>query len=358
MNHCATHNQPKPRIEFIDTAKGICILLVVALHSGIRISSDSSPLDMLRMPFYFTLSGLFFKNYGGILPTVIKKCNKILIPFLFFYTISYLILAALMLLSGKEIGIPFTTFITSTDDINYTLWFLAALFCINIIFTLLHRISDNMLFLGISAITLSAFSLSTLSRDMELPFYIDSAMAALPFFFLGYCLRRTAILSVNGIGPYSMLVAAGMIAIAFACSMIGDKPYIVFGTMTINGNPILFFIGAAAIVIAAFIICKRIGPISYIRYIGRYSLIILGTHALILGLIETGLNKIGIDTNQTMLWNVIFFTLTISICISLIKPLTTWFPKFTAQQDLITWSPRPSTYTAYKILRKLFSRKL
>ena len=70
------------RIQFVDTAKGICILLVVMYHAGL-VDNDTPCLSMLRMPFYFTLSGLFFKDYGGF-RTILKKVNKLLVPFVFF----------------------------------------------------------------------------------------------------------------------------------------------------------------------------------------------------------------------------------------------------------------------------------
>ena len=72
----------KSRIEFIDLAKGICIILVVVGHVGVNIAIPG--LEQVRMPLYFMLSGLFFKNYGGGEYFFIKKVNKILIPFIFF----------------------------------------------------------------------------------------------------------------------------------------------------------------------------------------------------------------------------------------------------------------------------------
>ena len=75
------------RIEFIDLAKGICILLVVVGHVGVNIAIPG--LESVRMPLYFILSGLFFKSYGGVKNFLIKKINKILIPFLFFYLLGY-----------------------------------------------------------------------------------------------------------------------------------------------------------------------------------------------------------------------------------------------------------------------------
>ena len=54
------NNSSSNRIEFIDLAKGICILLVVLLHFNDRWFNLPN-LTALRMPLYFTLSGLFFK---------------------------------------------------------------------------------------------------------------------------------------------------------------------------------------------------------------------------------------------------------------------------------------------------------
>lgn len=77
------------RIEFIDLAKGICIILVVLLH--IVPSANIPELRFIRIPLYFILSGLFFKDYGSFRNFLKKKVNNILIPFLFFYVVSYLI---------------------------------------------------------------------------------------------------------------------------------------------------------------------------------------------------------------------------------------------------------------------------
>ena len=71
------------RIEFIDLAKGVCMIALVLGHCGIRINLPG--LEIVRMPLYFILSGLFFKDYGGGYNFFIRKTNKILIPFIFFY---------------------------------------------------------------------------------------------------------------------------------------------------------------------------------------------------------------------------------------------------------------------------------
>ena len=75
------------RIEWIDLAKGICIVLVVFHHVMVRYDLElplSDALSSFRMPLYFILSGLFFKLYEGFEGFVKRKVNKLLIPFAFF----------------------------------------------------------------------------------------------------------------------------------------------------------------------------------------------------------------------------------------------------------------------------------
>lgn len=84
----------KKRIEFIDLAKGICILLVVFSHAGEDYGNRFDPaLTSFRMPLYFVLSGLFFKEYSGFAEFLVRKTNKLLIPFLFFYMLIVCVLA-------------------------------------------------------------------------------------------------------------------------------------------------------------------------------------------------------------------------------------------------------------------------
>ena len=78
------------RIEYIDLAKGFCIILVVLFHCDIyfyHIGYEFNTMvgNTFRMPLYYFLSGLFFKPYNGFFNFAIRKANKLLIPFLFLY---------------------------------------------------------------------------------------------------------------------------------------------------------------------------------------------------------------------------------------------------------------------------------
>ena len=85
-------NKLKKRIEYIDLVKGICILMVVWIHCT---REKGTPLDNLffciRMPLYFFLSGMFFKSGISFIDFIIKKINKLIIPFIFFFCFSLLL---------------------------------------------------------------------------------------------------------------------------------------------------------------------------------------------------------------------------------------------------------------------------
>ena len=78
----------KPRLEWVDTAKGICILLVIIFHTTGYIMSDypqiNCMLRAIRMPLYFTIAGLFVSVKSDVL-FIKKKSTDLLylIAFLF-----------------------------------------------------------------------------------------------------------------------------------------------------------------------------------------------------------------------------------------------------------------------------------
>ena len=64
MSELTLDSSKKERLHYIDLAKGVCITLVIVGHTGLSITIPG--LDAIRMPLYFILSGLFFKDYGGL----------------------------------------------------------------------------------------------------------------------------------------------------------------------------------------------------------------------------------------------------------------------------------------------------
>ena len=133
------------RIQYIDLARGFCITLVVLFHIFQSIHFHYGlvywkTLPVFLLPLFFFLSGLFFKEYEGFLGFFLRKVNKLLIPFFFFYIVTSFALPNILNLLGytvsdlQMLGISGLWAFLNEDFPNGPLWFLLVLFLINIYF--------------------------------------------------------------------------------------------------------------------------------------------------------------------------------------------------------------------------------
>lgn len=335
------------RVVWVDTAKGICILLVV-LHHCAQVLQASYPLqrDFLtfRMPLYFILSGLFFKQYG-FKTFILKKTNKLLIPYVFFYVVTgVLIPVAVYRLFDHSIafyssyGLEAVLSIFSERIIcNPSIWFLFCLFEVNMFFYLLFFISGHFkrsgLILGLLSLAVGLFGLFLAYKKINLPFFIDSCFTAIPFFFFGFFLRNHTSILKTGNSKKSVcfsivFILISMFVIHFfnygLLSMIENTagglkgcaqvyPYGILGTMSV------------------LLLSKMIGKIPILTYIGRYSIIVLCTHIYVIHFVNL---FIGL-AEETSLRLTVVFVMTVLGCLALIPLFKKYLAYFTAQKDLI-----------------------
>lgn len=182
MSELTLDSSKKERLHYIDLAKGVCITLVIVGHTGLSITIPG--LDAIRMPLYFILSGLFFKDYGGLGRLFKKKFNKILFPFLFFYLTAYVVfytveflLPGFMTTGAKGIADVWT----QRQYFNGPIWFLLALFWSNIMFCVISLLVRNMYIQGVIVIAVGCLGAYLGYNMVFMPLMIDSAMTALPF---------------------------------------------------------------------------------------------------------------------------------------------------------------------------------
>ena len=135
------------RIDFVDLTKGVCIILVVMAHVGGAFEQldTNSMLSCFRMPLYFFISGVFFKSYEGLLGFILRKINKLIIPFLFFYLSAFLMKYIVWKIAPGVFQLPVSwnelLVVFHGHDLikfNPPIWFLLALFNCNILFYLIH----------------------------------------------------------------------------------------------------------------------------------------------------------------------------------------------------------------------------
>ncbi|MFI3285201.1 MAG: acyltransferase [Rikenellaceae bacterium] len=325
------------RIEFIDLAKGVCIILVTIGHCGVPINIPG--FEIVRMPLYFILSGLFYKDYGGLVSLIVKKTNKILLPFLFFYLIAYVVFYILQcfapsLLVTDARGI-FDLF-NNRQFFNGPIWFLLALFCCNIYYYFIEQISKGLnvnYFIATSVLSIIGGGIGWYigSCKIFMPMFADAALTALPFFYMGVVLKKTSILYPNKMDKYNWL----WFILAYALSVIISRAFDY--RLSLHCNEIegaSTYLLAAISVFAMLMLCKMFKKLPLISYMGRYSLIILCTHHMYYRPVKVILSKIPIENSTYIvaLITIMLSVISIPICIKLI-------PWFVAQKDLIKWNP-------------------
>ena len=337
------------RIQYLDLAKGLSIILVVLYHIFRHqhdVSQVARTLPVFLMPLFFFLSGLFFKEYESFKSFFFHKMNKVLIPFAFFYFTTSFALPNILNLFGftvaatQSLGINgLWAFITDEKFANNPIWFLWALFLINFYFyailALTKRLTSNSTYEAVT-LTVLSFAIGFLSvlyfsNHCNLPGFSDTAMSALPFFAMGYLFNKhTDILTQNRWDKYLPVIIALCFAITF---YVGGHSGWISNRFRIH--PILVYVCGMAGTMGTIFTAKLLSDLPFITYWGRYSLIILCTHGLLLQVFMPLSRKV--DLPKPIMAFIVLGVVMFSY--QLIIPLMKkYLPYVTAQKDVINVS--------------------
>lgn len=331
-----TENKPtKKRIEWIDLAKGFCIALVVLSHIAEFLSTDyplSVQAKSFRMPLYFILSGLFFKEYDGFMGFLKRKTNKLLIPFVFFtlftgflpyFVLNFDIIQPISLFFHKGIIV-----------LNEPIWFLMCLFEVNLLFYCMQWLSAKIsakynLFIVIGlSLVLGIIGLILGARHIDLLFYTDTALTALPLFAFGWWLFRHTNFTkcpINWIRDLAIIIVCAIIVYFFA------EPVIWFSNNMPPTRLWSVYLCGVSGTIMILLISKLLTYVPLISYWGRYSIIVLCTHCPVMTVVAALLYHL--EGGMTKL--LIVFIITMIICTVLIYLMKRFMPHVTAQKDVI-----------------------
>lgn len=332
------------RIQFIDLAKGLCITLVVLYHINKRF--DLYPplfaaLSTFRMPLYFLLSGLFFKEYENFLGFLKRKTNKLLIPFLFFYLITSFLMPNLLYLLGhtldKTASLGITglwAFVTKEQFSNGPIWFLWCLFVLNIIFYSIFLLSKLIGRYFIAALIIMSCILGSAGmilsvNHINLPAFIDTALTATPFFCVGYILRKhTTILYPNSIDKYLIV----FIILCFIINILSGGGGCAYKGNHFHISPWQVYLSGISGTLGIIFLAKYLKDIPFFSYWGRYSIMVLTTHGLLLQVYIPIAKKIPVSATLTEIILLIVTMFSYNIIIPIMKK---YLPYVTAQKDVI-----------------------
>ncbi|MBR6284189.1 MAG: acyltransferase family protein [Muribaculaceae bacterium] len=326
----------KQRLAFIDFMKGLCIMLIVMHHTDAAFFDAVLPgldnaLQSFRVPMYYFLSGLFFKQYNGFVGFLKRKTNNLLVTFLFFHIAGYLVAAVMH--PWLHPANPFNWH-GLLDPLtkrfwSYTvpLWFLISLFEVNIIYYGLQRVLRPLWAQSLVLAALSVLPLWLASRGMALPLLLDTALVGLPFFVLGHAVKAAGWLQPHPLDKWGML-AFPVVAVVVFCF----AGHIDILPQHLPSWPQLYVLPMASILTLLWM-CKNIKhPVPVLGTWGRYSIIVLGTHDWLLTPLDTLLGGLPATPIALALakWGI-----TMMLMLAIIPLMVRYFPRFTAQKPLI-----------------------
>ena len=333
------------RIEYIDLAKGFCIILVVMFHCDIYFFHQEYCVNTMigntfRMPLYYFLSGLFFKTYRGFFDFVLKKVNKLLIPFAFFYIFTGILLPFVLQECNINVGVKsvigWHSFINFYYEkfTNIPLWFLLSLFETNIIFYFcLICVEKYVKYFKVIALCMLLFLIGIsgfyLGRvNINLPMFIDTSMTVLPFFAIGYIFRKYSNILVKNKYDRLGLLFVLVLACITLCLSGGSTMFI---ENKFDINPLVFYIRGITGTLCVLYLSKAIVKLPFVSYIGRYSIMILLTHLLVLAVVSMVVSKL-ICNSDLAYWTTVCVTLISYIVI--IPLMKKYLPYVTSQKDV------------------------
>lgn len=286
------------RIEYIDIARGIGILLVVLAHNDFGFISQYGyeVIYSFHMPLFFFLSGYFVKTDISFFEFFKKRFHSLLKPFLFTIFLIYFMQVSFEKMAfGTAIRRIVKSLYGTGVYIDWVqLWFLPNLFVVSLyaflFLVVVGRLNNRWLRLGILTATLAAslpflqsfypFSVSLLGKEYELfglPFSLDLVFLSGFFFILGSEVRRLT--SEAAFDNYFLLVFTGIAV--FAMNYFLESP-IDFNTRTYRS----FFINTIEAVAGILFVLALSRQIelrtnklaALMKYFGRASLLILVFH--------------------------------------------------------------------------------
>lgn len=275
------------RIEWLDTAKGAGMLLVILGHALPYGGIICNLIFAFHMPLFFILSGIVYKD-KPLKDVALKRIKTLLLPYILFVLLGTLITVLTGTLEIK--GLVQDLYYGNPEHIYVSsVWFLVAMYGVNIAFALIRKIGkaaiQYVIIIGIFALGLIygyLFYHKVLS--FRLPLDFDVVPVALGFFALGYYIKSWVIEqsekirtmnSLQFIGAFSLLV------IVFLGSAI------INGTVNLHGisyhiQP-LFFISALAGSSLIILVCVKLDGMKITKpfiYIGKNTIYLLGAQAI------------------------------------------------------------------------------
>ena len=272
-----------PRLEWIDFARGITIILMVLGHTTIP-NYISKYIWSFHMPLFFVVSGMMYnpikyESFGVLLK---KKIKKLVIPYFFFSAIVFCAYYGTPYWNTSELYLGWK---------GYALWFIPVLFWGNLFLFFITRIPSRFFQILVAILGL-VVSESFYLLDLHFPFKMEVVPFALFFIIAGF-IGKDFFLKNDVKWQVVLICGAGTVVLSQVLPKL-DMCINYMGYFGINAfNALLgaYFIFSISKIICLLIPSKCTSPV---RWCGRNSLFIMAFSQLFNYWILVLLAKLGL----------------------------------------------------------------
>lgn len=167
----------KQRDTCIDVAKGLCMLLIICIHTEV-FWVIGMPLTFIAVPMFFFMSGFYDHSEITWPQWFVKSTRTLLVPAFAWCFIGALYLNLLTYLKSGEVNFVFDVY--SPCHYDGPAWFLLSLFFTKaIIWGLIRTKLSQYLLLTI------CLGIGYLGSMYQMPLNLDEALAAAPLYYCG-----------------------------------------------------------------------------------------------------------------------------------------------------------------------------
>jgi uncharacterized membrane protein YcfT len=300
------------RLDWVDTAKGISILLVVMMHSAYGVGEETGSAGVLhwiigwatpfRMPEFFLISGLFLALVIG--RDWQRFADRRVVHYLYFYALWAVI--QIVFKVGLGTGDP----LMALTDIAWAviepfgvLWFIYMLAVYSAATKLLHQLRVPHWAAFVAGAVLQMAPIATGSG------LIDLASEYFVYFYAGYAFAPAIFRLVERAQRHVVLAIAGLMAWAVLNGILvflpsfemlpSTHPHMGFADLP-GLHLALALSGALALCVAASLI-GRLDWMGWLRWLGEHSIVVYLSFSLPMAVTRVVLLKLDLVTDTSLL---------------------------------------------------------
>jgi len=296
-------SKEKVRLHWIDYAKLIGVWCVAIDHVYMTDMVFINWILSFHMPLFFILSGFVDKGISSISDTFKKGAKSLLIPYMWFYIITYVwwllvtfrrhpelyehnfIEGFIKPMVGMLLGEGYHTSISTM--INIPLWFLVALFLCRLIFCFFLSL-DKKKYFGLVAINILSLVIIYLRNYAQINLYwsLDSAIMAVPFYTFGFFMKRF----INKMDPNVVSKIVLCILFLIAGILLSRwNGFVDMNTSNYGKNIFVYYVNGVVGAFAIFFFTRIFTNMksSLLIYLSQNTLIIFAFHLIITGWVKT-----------------------------------------------------------------------